>query len=225
MICTRVKCHCVTRSSGSGCQRCVCACLSPASAQLIADADNKSDCVVQMPPVKQRISATNPSSQDQDLIQDGIAWAKIGRFEVPIEQEVEWLVFFNTCRPATFSVALHCGISDQRLCLSNWFVINIRKIAGEKLMVDCKKNVHLLYGLLVYLAWITYQSQPQKSSFSIYTQLTIVLVADLGLNKRPPRDTHPMFCLRCLSSTSAIFSNLHHGYTSGCPLLHPHFIV
>jgi hypothetical protein len=48
------------------------------------------------------------------------------------------------------------------------------------------QDLDILQGLLVYLAWITYQSQPQKSSFCAYSQLTIALVVELGLDKAPP---------------------------------------
>lgn len=65
-------------------------------------------------------------------------------------------------------------------------VIELRKVAGESLLVDCQKNIDILQGLLVYLAWITYLSQPQKSSFCIYSQLAIALVVELGLDKSPP---------------------------------------
>lgn len=65
-------------------------------------------------------------------------------------------------------------------------VIGVRREAAERLLVDCRKNLDLLQGLLVYLAWMTYQTQPQKSSFCVYTQLAIALVVELGLNKAPP---------------------------------------
>lgn len=65
-------------------------------------------------------------------------------------------------------------------------IIQLRRVAGERLLVDCQKDIDLLQGLLVYLAWITYQSQPQKSSFCIYSQLAIALVVELGLDKAPP---------------------------------------
>lgn len=71
-------------------------------------------------------------------------------------------------------------------------VIELRRVAGQMLLVDCQKNLDILQGLLVYLAWITYQSQPQKSSFCVYSQLTIALVVELGLDKAPPPRGDPL---------------------------------
>ncbi|PWY80823.1 hypothetical protein BO94DRAFT_470367 [Aspergillus sclerotioniger CBS 115572] len=66
--------------------------------------------------------------------------------------------------------------------------VGIRELAGRRLLVDCEKSLDLLQGVLVYLAWVTFHSQPQKSSLCIYAQMAIGLVFELGLNKPPPPD-------------------------------------
>ncbi|OGM51076.1 hypothetical protein ABOM_000196, partial [Aspergillus bombycis] len=71
---------------------------------------------------------------------------------------------------------------QSELCAS------IREVAGKRLLVDCTKSLDLLQGVLVYLAWVTYLTQPQKSSLCIYTQMAIGLVFELGLNKPAPPD-------------------------------------
>ncbi|KAE8139109.1 hypothetical protein BDV38DRAFT_269986 [Aspergillus pseudotamarii] len=81
-------------------------------------------------------------------------------------------------------VAVQCKspFRQSELCL------NIREAAGKRLLVDCAKNLDLLQGVLVYLAWVTYLTQPQKSSLCMYTQIAIGLVFELGLNKPAPPD-------------------------------------
>ncbi|RAQ57753.1 hypothetical protein COH20_004252 [Aspergillus flavus] len=71
---------------------------------------------------------------------------------------------------------------QSELCMS------IREVAAKRLLVDCAKNLDLLQGVLMYLTWITYLTQPQKSSLCIYTQMAIGLVFELGLNKPAPPD-------------------------------------
>ncbi|RAL07884.1 transcription factor domain-containing protein [Aspergillus homomorphus CBS 101889] len=66
--------------------------------------------------------------------------------------------------------------------------VTIRELAGKRLLVHCEKSLDLLQGVLVYLAWVTLYSQPQKSSLCIYAQMAIGLVFELGLNKPAPRD-------------------------------------
>ncbi|KAJ5781748.1 uncharacterized protein N7518_010231 [Penicillium psychrosexuale] len=66
--------------------------------------------------------------------------------------------------------------------------VRIRELAGKRLLVDCDKSLDLLQGVLVYLAWVTLHSQPQKSSLCIYSQMAIGLVFELGLNKPAPPD-------------------------------------
>ncbi|KAJ5928257.1 hypothetical protein N7466_007213, partial [Penicillium verhagenii] len=66
--------------------------------------------------------------------------------------------------------------------------VRIRELAGKRLLVDCDKSLDLLQGVLVYLAWITLHSQPQKSSLCIYSQMAIGLVFELGLDKPAPPD-------------------------------------
>jgi hypothetical protein len=78
------------------------------------------------------------------------------------------------------------AIQTKDRSLQTQLVVELRRVAGERLLVDCQKDIDLLQGLLVYLAWITYQSQPQKSSFCVYSQLAIALVVELGLDKAPP---------------------------------------
>ncbi|KAK4862913.1 hypothetical protein LT330_010743 [Penicillium expansum] len=66
--------------------------------------------------------------------------------------------------------------------------VRIRELAGKRLLVDCDKSLDLLQGVLVYLAWVTLHSQPQKSSLCMYSQMVIGLVFELGLNKPAPPD-------------------------------------
>ncbi|RAL02599.1 transcription factor domain-containing protein [Aspergillus ibericus CBS 121593] len=84
----------------------------------------------------------------------------------------------------------HCiaAVESKRAAFQAALCESIRKLAGRRLLVDCEKSLDLLQGVLVYLAWVTFHSQPQKSSLCIYAQMAIGLVFELGLNKPPPAD-------------------------------------
>ncbi|CRG86500.1 hypothetical protein PISL3812_03506 [Talaromyces islandicus] len=62
-------------------------------------------------------------------------------------------------------------------------------MVGHRLLVNNEKSLDLLYGLLAYLAWITYHCPSRQTSLGMYTQLAIGLVFELGLNKAPPLDS------------------------------------
>ncbi|PYI14319.1 hypothetical protein BO99DRAFT_345357 [Aspergillus violaceofuscus CBS 115571] len=64
--------------------------------------------------------------------------------------------------------------------------VDIRQTAAQITMVDCDKNLDLLQGLLVHIAWISFQSYPPKSIMVLYCQIATALICELGLN-RPVR--------------------------------------
>ncbi|PYH98428.1 hypothetical protein BO71DRAFT_426074 [Aspergillus ellipticus CBS 707.79] len=70
--------------------------------------------------------------------------------------------------------------------------VEIRETFAAAVLVDCQRSLDLLQGLLVYLAWITYQSQPMKSSLCMYCQLAAGLIFELGLHRCPPADARPV---------------------------------
>ncbi|KAL4908420.1 hypothetical protein BDW74DRAFT_175102 [Aspergillus multicolor] len=80
--------------------------------------------------------------------------------------------------------AVECKDTTRQAALC----VGIRELAGKRLLLDCDRSLDLLQGILVYLAWITFQSQPQKSSLCVYAQMAIALVFELGLNKPVPPD-------------------------------------
>ncbi|PYI02701.1 hypothetical protein BO78DRAFT_432656 [Aspergillus sclerotiicarbonarius CBS 121057] len=80
------------------------------------------------------------------------------------------------------------AVESKRASSQAALCVSIRELAGKRLLVDCEKSLDLLQGVLVYLAWVTFHSQPQKSSLCIYAQVAIGLVFELGLNKPPPPD-------------------------------------
>ncbi|KAJ5597430.1 hypothetical protein N7537_007514 [Penicillium hordei] len=84
----------------------------------------------------------------------------------------------------------HCisAVESKHTARQATLCVRIRELAGKRLLVDCDKSLDLLQGVLVYLAWITLHSQPQKSSLCMYSQMAIGLIFELGLNKPAPPD-------------------------------------
>ncbi|PYH40801.1 Zn(II)2Cys6 transcription factor [Aspergillus saccharolyticus JOP 1030-1] len=64
--------------------------------------------------------------------------------------------------------------------------VDIRQTAAQIAMVDCDKSLDLLQGLLMHIAWISFQSSPPKLLMIMYCQIATALVCELGLN-RPSR--------------------------------------
>ncbi|KAH8657906.1 hypothetical protein BX600DRAFT_468355 [Xylariales sp. PMI_506] len=83
------------------------------------------------------------------------------------------------------------AIQTQELVKKAYLAEQVRKVAAERIMINCEKSFDLLQGLLVYLAWFVCCDQPQKSSLCIYTQIAIGLVVELGLNLPPPPQPAP----------------------------------
>lgn len=87
-----------------------------------------------------------------------------------------------------------CAVQCKHTARQSALSVNIREKAAQALLVDCRKNLDILQGLLVYLGWVTFHCQPQKHSLCTYIQLAISVVFDLGLQKSPPDGSHPADC-------------------------------
>ncbi|RHZ55196.1 hypothetical protein CDV55_105096 [Aspergillus turcosus] len=84
-----------------------------------------------------------------------------------------------------------CAVQCKHTARQSALSVSIREKAAQALLVDCRKNMDILQGLLVYLGWIAFQSQPQKYSLCTYIQLAISVVFDLSLHKSPPDESRP----------------------------------
>jgi len=84
----------------------------------------------------------------------------------------------------------------QQTSLNN----KVRLILSNKMLLDLENNIDLLLGLLTFVGWSNCHVQ-RKKSLSVFTQMAMSLVFDLGLNKPAGETSHEM-------------SNL---YAYGCP--------
>ncbi|KAK9344247.1 hypothetical protein V1522DRAFT_410860 [Lipomyces starkeyi] len=70
----------------------------------------------------------------------------------------------------------------------------IKKQIASRIILGTEKNMDLLQGLLVHMAWYHYFVRLQKQQMFLILQLCITLVQDLGLH-RSPKDNKHSFCL------------------------------
>ncbi|KAI9681082.1 MAG: hypothetical protein M1822_007156 [Bathelium mastoideum] len=71
----------------------------------------------------------------------------------------------------------------------------IRQTIAQEVVVQSERNIDLLLGLLVFIGWAHYQTT-SKPFLSVFTQLAMSLVFDLGLNKPIPKDMQIMPCVK-----------------------------
>ncbi|PLB46509.1 hypothetical protein P170DRAFT_457119 [Aspergillus steynii IBT 23096] len=69
------------------------------------------------------------------------------------------------------------------------FTTRLRREISNAVLVELEKSLDLLQAILAYLAWITYESFPMKSSLCMYCQLACGLIIELGLTTAPPGET------------------------------------
>ncbi|KAL9623477.1 MAG: hypothetical protein Q9160_002157 [Pyrenula sp. 1 TL-2023] len=62
------------------------------------------------------------------------------------------------------------------------------------MVVHSTKHIDLLLGLLAFIGWSNYQ-QHSRPFLAVFTQLSVSLVFDLGLNKPVPKDAPMMLCV------------------------------
>lgn len=70
----------------------------------------------------------------------------------------------------------------------------LRTALAQEMLHTSGQSIDLLLGILAYIGWINYQKQ-SKASISVFTQLAVSLVYDLGLNKPIPKDLQLSLCI------------------------------
>ena len=81
-----------------------------------------------------------------------------------------------------------------------------RNILARKVIVEGKRNLELLQGLLIYLAWHHHYMRHETQQIYQYLQLAIGMVVDLGLNKPKSQQRHPPTLSRNSMSRESITS-------------------
>jgi hypothetical protein len=69
--------------------------------------------------------------------------------------------------------------------------IAFRNILARKVIVEGKRSLELLQGLLIYLAWHHHYMRHETQQIYQYLQLAIGMAVDLGLNKPKSKQRHP----------------------------------
>ncbi|KAJ5709837.1 hypothetical protein N7493_009429 [Penicillium malachiteum] len=213
--CSRAKCRCVPRSGGGRCERChrlnkECRVLQgrrktqPKTLSRSVQLERKMDGLMSL-----LTSSSSGGRTDLPTPVQGQAEVESEREdEETLASEEESLHNFRTQR-LQFLPLIHISatttardlkqqspflwrcitaVESKNTACQAALCVSIRELAGKRLLVDCDKSLDLLQGVLVYLAWVTLHSQPQKSSLCIYSQMAIGLVFELGLNKPAPPD-------------------------------------
>ncbi|PSR81483.1 hypothetical protein BD289DRAFT_439011 [Coniella lustricola] len=63
-----------------------------------------------------------------------------------------------------------------------------KRIIIHRVVVNREKSTDMLFGLLTFLAW-SHLHPSSKPHVSLFSQLLVTLLCDLGLDRRPPPDT------------------------------------
>ncbi|KAI0104437.1 hypothetical protein F4814DRAFT_452551 [Daldinia grandis] len=79
----------------------------------------------------------------------------------------------------------------------------IRQTVAEEMIIRSAKSLDLLLGLLAFIGWATYQVQ-REPFLTLFTQLAISLVFDLGLTKPVLKDPELTLCWNKKYSRPAI---------------------
>ncbi|EHK99854.1 hypothetical protein M7I_4256 [Glarea lozoyensis 74030] len=61
-----------------------------------------------------------------------------------------------------------------------------KRVLSGKIIVEGKKSLDFLQGLLVYIAWYPVHTNPKNNQSFMYMNLAISLVTDLGLDRETP---------------------------------------
>ncbi|KAL4972356.1 hypothetical protein BDW66DRAFT_154773 [Aspergillus desertorum] len=112
-------------------------------------------------------------------------------------------------------VALHCKDMVRQAVLRE----ELEAAAAKALMADCQRSMDLLFGVILYLAWMGCERQPCRMSLGPYVQMLIGLVLDMGLNLPFPQAACQILCRRRLVQAAAVTREDGGGTTSGSWML------
>ncbi|KAG9229196.1 hypothetical protein BJ875DRAFT_475560 [Amylocarpus encephaloides] len=203
LSCVQTKCKCITRAEG-GCERChrlTKDCQRPASSRRKSTRKLTTPTPPQISTPSSSDTLSNASStktpnslsdifcnQDLPILSMLEAEEYLNIFRT---QKLQFLPFLHLCpsisaaqlqreRPFLWIciMAISVRSTTQQIEISRTVRLNLSRLMLLELEID----VDLLLGLLVFLAWTNCQIQG-KQALSIFTQMAVSLVHDLGLNK------------------------------------------
>ncbi|KUJ19262.1 uncharacterized protein LY89DRAFT_731670 [Mollisia scopiformis] len=83
-------------------------------------------------------------------------------------------------------LAILTSASIEDLPLYHQMNHEFRRVLSSKVIVEGKKSLDYLQGLLVYCAWYPHHVNPKNNQSFMYMNLCISLIADLGLDQEKP---------------------------------------
>jgi hypothetical protein len=88
-------------------------------------------------------------------------------------------------------LSIIASASSSNFPLQRRLAKEIHKYVASKMIVEGEKNMDLLQGILVHLAWYHFFLDQRKPRVSLFVQLCTLLVQDLGLDMHPHEPRTP----------------------------------
>ncbi|KAB8212559.1 hypothetical protein BDV34DRAFT_208278 [Aspergillus parasiticus] len=82
-------------------------------------------------------------------------------------------------------VAIMTVSTEDRPSLQKDLNHEVKRTISTRIIMNNERNIDLLLGLLVYTAWYHYHWESMLPHMYLFLQLTITMVADLGLDRQP----------------------------------------
>lgn len=82
-------------------------------------------------------------------------------------------------------VAIMTVSTEDRPALQKDLNHEVKRNISTRIIMNNERNIDLLLGLLVYTAWYHYHWESILPHMYLFLQLTVTMVADLGLDRQP----------------------------------------
>ncbi|KAE8337342.1 hypothetical protein BDV24DRAFT_140134 [Aspergillus arachidicola] len=82
-------------------------------------------------------------------------------------------------------VAIMTVSTEDRPSLQKDLNHEVKRTISTRIIINNERNIDLLLGLLVYTAWYHYHWESMLPHMYLFLQLTVTMVADLGLDRQP----------------------------------------
>ncbi|RMZ46058.1 hypothetical protein CA14_005393 [Aspergillus flavus] len=82
-------------------------------------------------------------------------------------------------------VAIMTVSTEDRPALQKDLNHEVKRNISTRIIMNNERNIDLLLGLLVYTAWYHYHWESMLPHMYLFLQLTVTMVADLGLDRQP----------------------------------------
>ncbi|KAE8150921.1 hypothetical protein BDV25DRAFT_139356 [Aspergillus avenaceus] len=117
-----------------------------------------------------------------NLLLDKFRAVKMPKFPFVIIPEKANAISLQQESPFLFSVLMAVSTEDPP-DLQDQLDRVVKQNISNRLIMGCERNIDILSGLLVYTAWYHYQWKTIMPQIYLFLQMTVTLVADLGLDR------------------------------------------